>query len=224
MIRSRKRRKTVTITVDREHGVRVAVPQQATAKEAQQIVLRRAGWIAGRLAQLPALEDRLLESGSLLPLLGDSFPLEVTDSGARRAHVTFDGQTVRASVPRGIDAEQQREIVERALTAWYRGQAVRFLTARTRVWAERGGYEPGAILVRNQRRRWGSCSSDGTLRFNWRLMMAEPELVDYVVVHELAHLRVPNHSSTFWAEVGRWLPDYRDRRARLTRAGPSLSL
>jgi hypothetical protein len=79
-------------------------------------------------------------------------------------------------------------------------------------------------MIRNQRRRWGSCSADGTLRFNWRLVMAPPAIIEYVVVHELAHLRVPNHSPAFWAEVARFIPDYKARRTALRQLGPSLSL
>jgi predicted metal-dependent hydrolase len=82
---------------------------------------------------------------------------------------------------------------------------------------------PSRVLVRDQRRRWGSCAPDGTLRFNWRILMAPPHVVDYVVVHELAHLSVRNHSSTFWAEVERILPRYREAQATLKQVGPSLT-
>jgi predicted metal-dependent hydrolase len=80
------------------------------------------------------------------------------------------------------------------------------------------------VLIRAQRQRWGSCGPDGTLRFNWRILMAPPTLIDYVVVHELAHLRYKHHDSAFWAEVSRLLPDYQLRRARLKEVGPRLSL
>ena len=74
------------------------------------------------------------------------------------------------------------------------------------------------ILVRNQRSRWGSCAPDGTLRFNWRLMMVEPDLIDYLVVHELAHLTHPNHSADFWGLVAGVMPDVQQRRKRLREA------
>ena len=80
------------------------------------------------------------------------------------------------------------------------------------------------MLVRDQRRRWGSCAHDGTLRFNWRVMMLEPALIEYVVVHELAHLTVPNHSPEFWAAVSAALPDVPDLRRRLREVGSALPL
>ena len=78
---------------------------------------------------------------------------------------------------------------------------------------------PSRVLIRNQRKRWGSCSSDGSIRLNWRIVMAEAALIDYVVVHELAHLAVMDHSPRYWSVVERALPDYKARRKRLNEVG-----
>lgn len=88
--------------------------------------------------------------------------------------------------------------------------------------AERIGVEYRRIRIGGQRTRWGSCSSRGTLSFNWRLVLAPPEVLDYVVVHELCHLRVPNHSGQFWALVERHRPHWRRQRAWLRDYGPEL--
>lgn len=106
---------------------------------------------------------------------------------------------------------------------WYKARASERLLVRTEYWAQRAGYAPTAVLVRDQRQRWGSCSPDGTLRFNWRIVMAAPALIDYVVVHELAHLRQRTHSAAFWIEVARLIPDYLLRRSRLKEVGPTLT-
>ena len=79
--------------------------------------------------------------------------------------------------------------------------------------------KPTQVLIRSQRKRWGSCSSDGSIRLNWRIIMAEPALIDYVVVHELAHLAVMDHSPRFWQQVERALPNYRTHRHRLNEIG-----
>jgi len=107
---------------------------------------------------------------------------------------------------------------------WYRERAVERLGERTEHWAKVAGRKPTGVLIRDQRQRWGSCSPDGTLRFNWRIVMAAPTLIDYVVVHELAHMQVRTHSPAFWAEVGRLMPDYGIRRALLKEQGPRLRL
>lgn len=98
-------------------------------------------------------------------------------------------------------------------------QIRRLVTQRAAYYAGLMGVSYGRISMRNQKTRWGSCSSDGNLNFNCRLLFVPPELVDYVVVHELAHRRHMNHSPAFWQEVERYLPDYRDRRERLKQYG-----
>lgn len=96
-----------------------------------------------------------------------------------------------------------------------RRKARRMVTRRVEYFADKMGISYGRIAMRNQKTRWGSCSNDGNLNFNCRLLFLPPDLVDYVVVHELAHRRHMNHSPQFWQEVERYLPDYRDRRERL---------
>ncbi len=127
-------------------------------------------------------------------------------------------------MPAGLGGEERRDAIERAVTGWFRREAGAHFEARVTRWAAIGGRAPSGVRIGNQRRRWGSCAPDGTLRFNWRLLMAEQTVIDYVVVHELAHLAVRSHSSEFWNEVERVLPDYRERKALLRRIGPSLTL
>lgn len=98
-------------------------------------------------------------------------------------------------------------------------QIRRLVEQRVAHYADLMGISYGRIFMRNQKTRWGSCSSDGNLNFNCRLLFLPPELVDYVVVHELAHRRHMNHSPEFWQEVERYLPDYKERRARLRQYG-----
>ena len=105
-----------------------------------------------------------------------------------------------------ISEEVRREGIERAK---------RIFPERTAYFAKRMGVDYGRITIREQKTRWGSCSSKGNLNFNWKLVLLDPELLDYVVVHELAHRREMNHSVAFWKVVESELPDYRERRRRL---------
>ena len=105
-----------------------------------------------------------------------------------------------------ISEEVRREGIERAK---------RIFPERTAYFAKRMGVDYGRITIREQKTRWGSCSSKGNLNFNWTLVLLDPELLDYVVVHELAHRREMNHSAAFWKVVEAELPDYWERRARL---------
>ena len=114
----------------------------------------------------------------------------------------------QARIP--LDAAQEKELRERAESV---------LAQRTAYFARQIGVTYGRITVRDQKTRWGSCSQTGNLNFNFRLILAPLEVLDYVVVHELCHRRQMNHSTQFWQEVAQVLPDYRKRKAWLTENG-----
>ncbi len=122
-----------------------------------------------------------------------------------------------------IDMPQVAESIRAALAAWFRERAAETLPDIVKRWVPSlGGDGPTRILIRNQKQRWGSCSADGTLRFNWRVIMLPPELIDYIVVHELAHLRHQNHSREYWDHVTAAMPDAIQRRKALREAGQNL--
>ncbi|HEY7295352.1 MAG TPA: SprT family zinc-dependent metalloprotease, partial [Dehalococcoidia bacterium] len=142
---------------------------------------------------------------------------------ARRVQIDFLHRQFNVCVPAALSGEERREAIARAFERWYRARAAEEIGRAVERWAPLAGVRPASVLVRAQRRRWGSCSATGVLRFNWRLVMTEPRLIDYVVVHELAHLRVQSHAPAFWAEVARLLPDWKLLRRRLREIGPTLS-
>jgi predicted metal-dependent hydrolase len=113
---------------------------------------------------------------------------------------------------------------EKLFTAWYKQQARWVLAKRVEWFASRCKFTYTQVRISSAHTRWGSCSSRGTLSFTWRLVMAPLEVVDYVVVHELAHLRVKNHSPAFWKEVEAILPDYKARQKWLKTNGKLLTL
>jgi len=111
-----------------------------------------------------------------------------------------------------------------AFEQWYKAQALKVLSERVRYYAAKHGFQPGRIRISSARTRWGSCSSKGTLSFTWRLVMAPLEVIDYVVIHELVHLKVKNHSKTFWGSVAALMPDYKKYVAWLKKNGSFLTL
>lgn len=224
VLRSRRRKKTIEITLDPLDGVLVAAPMVADPGRIREIVARRAAWIVGRLSShslTPRRKD--LVSGEAVPYLGRQVRLFVTGEDVRRATVQFDHWSLRLRVPAELRDETRREAVRQALTRWYRTRALERLVERVFRWAAEIATPPPPVMVRDQRQRWASCGPDGTLRFNWRIVMAPPTLIDYVVAHELVHLRVRTHAPSFWQELGRHMPDYALRRARLKEIGAGLS-
>ena len=223
--RSKRRRKTIQITVA-GGDVRVAAPSATPASELQALVRKRASWILSHTSgAMPEAAPKRFVSGETLPYLGRNVPMTVGPADVPSPTVGFDHWRFRVAAPQGLEDGERSEEVRRTVVAWYRARAAEWLADGVGRWLPRlGPGEKPRILIRDQRRRWGSCAPDGTLRFNWRVMMLEPALIEYIVVHELAHLTVRNHSPDFWAVVSGAMPDAHQRRRRLREAGRALPL
>jgi len=219
VVRSARRRRTLELTVD-GHGVRVSAPLRTPRREIEEFVRGRTPWI---LKHRPVARAPLtFATGESMPVEGLALPLFVTVRGARGVTVQRGLFDLHVTVPARYDDVRRARAIEVGLVKWYMQRAQEAVESSVARWATLTGRWPKRVLVRNQRQRWGSCSPDGTLRFNWRLIMLDPALLDYVVVHELAHLEVPNHGPGFWAAVARLLPDHAARRRRMREAAANL--
>jgi hypothetical protein len=222
--RSARRRRTIEISVAESGEVRVAAPLRTPQHEIDAFVRRKSRWIARTVAdrQTTAARDRDLVSGAEVLYLGESLTLRVLEDGGRGSQL-LDGEVVVHVRPGLTDAVRQGE-ARRRLEAWYRAEALRVFAERVRHYAPQVGAQPNRVLVKAQKTRWGSCGADGALRFNWTLIMAPLSVIDYLAVHELAHLRQNGHGKRFWGLVAKVLPDYAWRRALLRRDGAKYRL
>ena len=125
-------------------------------------------------------------------------------------------QKVKLQKENAMKRQEKREMPE-AEKKYYRNLAREVLGARTGYYARKMGVTYGRISIREQKTRWGSCSSEGNLNFNCRLLFVPDRIVDYVVIHELAHRRFMNHSKAFWKEVEKYMPDYKEQKKLLSR-------
>ena len=223
--RSARRKKTVQITVDGA-VVQVSAPKTTTESELQAIVRKRAPWILKHAREdALGLVPKRFVSGETLPYLGRNVRLVLEPKDAGAPEIRFDHWRFRVSMPDGLEGEERYQRIRRAIVNWYRGRAEeRLRSGVLHRWPRLGSGDEPKILIRDQRQRWGSCAPDGTLRFNWRVMMLEPSLVEYVIVHELVHLKIKNHSQDFWQMLASLLPDMEHRRRRLREAGKTLPL
>ena len=217
--RSRQRKKTYQISIVSGEVV-VAVPYATTNRRVEEMVREKAKWILSKLDVASAApEAPAFLSGEKLPYLGRDLTLwvqGVVATASGRPEVSLERRRLKVAVPMGLDADTQQRLVADALMNWYGERAREQIGGQVARWlpALGKGTDP-TVHIRNQRRRWGSCSSKGVLRFNWRLAMLEPALTEYVVVHELAHLTHMNHSADFWGLVATHIPDVKERRRRL---------
>ena len=225
VVRRPRRKKTVELTVQSPGVVTVAAPVETSSEQVEATVRKRAKWIMrhnGTTDQAQPL--RRFVSGESLQYLGRSVQLTVRATDAKAVRIRFHHWQFDVEVPISLSGDERREAIRVGFERWYRERAAKKLPDRVDRVAGLLGVRPKEILIRDQRKRWASCAPDGTLRFNWRVIMAAPALIDYLVAHELAHLKVRGHSSDYWAVVAQAIPDYQRRRERLRELGPLATL
>ncbi|MBU0514628.1 MAG: M48 family metallopeptidase [Proteobacteria bacterium] len=220
--------KTVGIALDPEDGLLVTAPEGLGLEEIEKILLKRAPWIIEKQEHLARIAKRPqpLEflSGEKLAYLGRRYRLKVRKDGfGDHARARFRDGMFQVSVPPGLEEGRRRELVRSALKTWHLDKARQRIPERVRLHAPKVGVEPRDILIRNQVKRWGSCTSSGKLLYNWKIIMAPMSVVDYVVVHELCHLREPYHNNKFWRLLGSVIPNYDQRKDWLLVNGPTLT-
>jgi predicted metal-dependent hydrolase len=204
----RSNRKTAAIVVS-EDRVEVRVPLMATSSEIKKIVSAHEKWIKNRLEKI---RERADIRGSFSLDYGDTIRLR----GERRRIVARDGKNAGFDgeefyMPPGYQPPQIKKIVIKT----YRILALRHFCKKADEFSKHMRVDPLAVKVTGAKTRWGSCSAKKSVNFSWRLIMASDYVIDYVIVHELAHLKEMNHSDRFWALVANVLPDYKKRKAGL---------
>ncbi len=215
----RARRARIHVTAE---GVEVVVPRRLALREVEPFVEEKRRWIERTLRRMQEAEAEfpapLLRDGGQVPLLGERLTLRIRVEPRRvRPHVARRGDELHMAV--ALD-----EHVRDALERWYRRLARDEIAPRLGAAAKRTGARVERLTIRGQRTRWASCSSAGTMSFNWRLLLAPPEILDYVIEHEVAHLEVHDHSQRFWTLLEERCPQYAEREAWLKRHGQSLRL
>jgi predicted metal-dependent hydrolase len=228
-IRRSERARRARILVDGD-GVEVVVPRRFPLREVEPFVEEKRAWIERTLRRLRESEAERpaarLEDGGLVPYLGESLRLSVrVEPGRQREHVVRRGEELRVALPadpeRLLPADGAlRETLER----WYRKRARIEVAPRLDAACARAGISYTRLQIRGQRTRWASCSSTGAMSFNWRLLLAPAEILDYVVEHEVTHLERLDHSPRFWRLLASRCPDWREHEAWLRRHGHALKL
>ena len=222
IVRSARRKKTIEISLRPNGDVVARAPMRLGKRQIADVVRARAAWIIRKRAEMPPAK-REQSAGALPETLhyhGRDVRLEIERADVGEPVACLQEGAFRVRIPRGLDEAVGAEAARGALERWYAERAAVELPALVEEWRERvAGKRVNAVRIGNQKTRWGSCSSKGNIRLNWRLVMAAPDLAEYVVVHELAHMLVMDHSARFWAVVARHVPDYRERRRRLNVVG-----
>jgi predicted metal-dependent hydrolase len=210
-IRRSQRARRVRVTVDADGSVTVTLPRKAPERAAADAVQELAPWIARRRRTLARAAAEVARAPGTVPYLGADLAL-VPQRGRERVHRRGDVLLVPEGDPRA------------ALERYYRRAAREEIAPRLDAATARAGSRYAGLTIRGQRTRWASCSSDGKMSFNWRLLLAPQEILEYVVEHEVCHLEVMDHSPRFWTLLESRVPDWRAHAAWLRRYGSTLVL
>ena len=222
-IRRSGRARRARIHVSAE-GVEVVVPNGLPLREVEPFVEEKRRWIERTLRRIREAEAEqpppTLVDGGEVPYLGRPLALEVrVEPGRTRPHVAPRHDRLRVAV-----ATPGPDALRDALERWYRRRAREEVEPRLDAAVARAGTSYSGLQIRGQRTRWASCSSTGAMSFNWRLLLAPEEILEYVVEHEVAHLEIHDHSERFWRLLATRCPDYKVHEAWLRRHGESLRL
>lgn len=224
VVESRKRKHLNIAVSDGE--VTLTIPF-ATQPEVYEPLLRtKASWILKQLADYDELElsNRELQfrSGEKLPYLGRYYRLYVTRSNVFSSTLHFSKGRFEATVPKELSVAEQRDQLFPLYTQWIQEKGQSFAEKRIKRFVQRLGQAPNGIAVRHMEKRWGSCTPQQKILLNWRIFLAPVTMVDYVLAHEVAHLKEMNHTHAYWETLRMLIPDYEERKEWLRINGSQL--
>ncbi|GAA4418004.1 hypothetical protein GCM10011450_09460 [Advenella faeciporci] len=213
------RRKTADIRVE-DGAVSIIVPRHIATEKIDQLLISKRKWIKEKILlqrDLSPTSHKEFLSGESFPYLGRNYRLKV-EKGNFCPVKLVEGRLL-VTVPLG---SEQPHMIRNALVRWYKKQAQQKMHEKVKRFAPIVGVEPKGVEIKFFKSRWGSCTVNGKLEFNWMILMAPNRMVDYVVKHELCHLIHHDHSPEFWKEVARVMPDYQECREWLRVNGMKL--
>ncbi len=211
-LRRSSRRRTMQISITSLAATHVVAPRLVPLEIIERFIHSRADWILQKTTEkrreIEKFGQRKYETGHTFLFMGQAYSLVVDRTANCSTKVTFceDHWSVRAN------AATSQAMIKKKLILWYRKQAGEIFGSRVFHYSRLMSLTPQKITVKTQKRLWGSCNHQGkSINLNWVLVMAPLSVIDYVIVHELCHLEVPNHSARFWKKVAKFMPDYKEQ-------------
>lgn len=203
-IRRSDKAKYIRLQISREDGLIVVLPKRASNKDALKILNDKSDWIKKHLSELERKKEKYFYCGRKIDM-------EVQyDIFRKKTSIKYEGRRLLISVPQNYSGSGSEFYLE-----WLKEKAENYIPGRVKYFSDEYGFKYRKIKIRNQKTRWGSCTSKGNLSFNAKLMSLNKRLIDYVVIHELCHLKEMNHSKKFWRRVEEIMPDYKELKKKL---------
>ncbi len=213
-----RQRRTVGLKITAD-GLVVHAPKRIFAFQLNQILREKSNWIINKLQARTANQVDAINwvDGEYLLYLGQDIRLSIMNNASNKALV-FEANTLTVATP----TSDNHALIRRKVMQWYQKQAGLDFGRRLTILAAKLNVTTPPLTLSNAKSRWGSCNSRGEVRLNWRLLQAPPHIINYVICHELAHLKQMNHSAQFWAVVENLFPDYKQAEKALKTLSPQL--
>lgn len=217
----RSSRRSFGLRIDSK-GLTVTAPNRATITSIEESIITKQDWILKTLASFSEKQQNrpaptVWQDGTVFPYLGKDCRVRLVKSLSSRSIFTFEDRWLTLET-----AQADSDSIAKYIKQWLKKQAAEILFSRLAEQADTMQLSYEKVALSNATGRWGSCSSKRHIRLNWRLILLDWALMDYVIVHELAHLQEMNHSARFWAIVEEWYPDWKDARKKLKALGPEV--
>ncbi|WP_251861207.1 SprT family zinc-dependent metalloprotease [Clostridium sp. Marseille-Q2269] len=209
-----KKRKTISIKINKKFIIEVTAPLGSSEYAIEQLLKKEEKWIIKKIKKLKEAENF---NGYYY--LGKVYNLEIKEVKSLYFKLEVNNNKIIIYINSGILQEKRDSIIRNNLEKFYKEEAIKVLKERTEYYSSMLGFGPESIVVKNQKTLWGSCSSKGNINYNYKIIMAPLEILDYIVVHELCHLVHMNHSKDFWNLVESIIPDCKERRKWLKENG-----
>lgn len=200
----RRQRRTVGLKIT-QTGLVIHAPKRISQSQLEYIITQKADWVLRKLASVTANKSPEIQwqHGEQLLFLGNAITLTV-EHNVRSKAVEYEPGVLQLAMP-----NHEPKLIARKVVQWYQKQAMSDFTRRLEIFSSKLGVKFTSLTLSNATSRWGSCNSRNEIRLNWRLMQAPPHIINYVVCHELAHIKEMNHSAKFWVTVASIFPDYK---------------
>lgn len=214
----RSKRRSIGFLIG-DDGLRITAPRWVTIADIEQAIREKQQWIIAKLREKRTQTERRLqatmrwEDGARLPYLGQHLHLRIVHHGRTAVTHDIEQATLNISLPPDFTEQQLKDRVQ----SWLQQEAKRVFNQRMPLYANKLGVSYHSMSLSSAGTRWGSCTTQGKIRLNWRLIHFSLDIIDYVVAHELSHLREMNHSADFWATVESIYPNYENAKQQLRR-------
>lgn len=227
-VRRSQRAKKTRIIVTTEK-IEVVAPLRVSERNIHHFVKKQQEWVVSAIEKIAknrqaikSLAPEKYIDGVSVPFKGEQKKIQLKYTASKKVIVEFDQQVITINLPEADRKIDHQQLIRSALIDWMKQQAVKEVTSIVDEYAEKYNLHPRFIRVKTQKSRWGSCGVRNDININWLLILTPPKVMEYVVIHEICHIRERNHSANFWLLVGKYCSDYKVHRLWLKKNGRSI--